>query len=179
MNDPVEKISASSKVALEAALTLATKAQASTEKLIDLNMSTVKAALGESVEKARSVLDTKDPQAFSAATADLVMPLAEKSAAYAQEFQKILADASADFTKMAQANLADVQKGFTTLMESATKNAPAGSESAVAFFNQAMTASQNAFHTAQTTVQQAVDAAQANLAAASKQATSAVRKASR
>jgi phytoene/squalene synthetase len=105
--------------------------------------------------------------------------LAEKSAAYAQEFQKIVAGASAEFTKAAQANMADVQKGFTNLMESATKNAPGGSESAVAFFNQAMSASQNAFKTAQTTAQQAVDAAQANFTAVSKQAADVVKKATK
>ncbi len=179
MNSTVEKITASSKAALEAAQALAFKAQASTEKLVDLNMSTAKASLGESVEKAKAVLAAKDPQALATMTADMVKPLAEKSVAYAQEFQKIVAGAGEDFTKTAQANLADVQKGFATLMESATKNAPAGTESAVAFFNQAMTASQNAFKTAQTSAQQVVDAAQSNFTAVSKQATDAVKKATK
>jgi phasin family protein len=179
MNDTVEKITASSKVALEAAQAFATKAHASAEKLVELNMSTAKAALEDSADKVRAVLDAKDPQAFAAVAADLVKPLTEKSAAYAREFQKIVSDASADFTKTAQANLADVQKGFDTLMESATKSAPAGSESAFAFFNQAMTAGQNAFKTAQTTAQQAVETAQANFTVVSKQATDAVKKATK
>jgi hypothetical protein len=49
----------------------------------------------------------------------------------------------------------------------------------MAFFNQAMTASQNAFKTAQTSAQQAVEAAQANFTAVSKQATDAVKKATK
>lgn len=179
MNNTVEKMTATSKVALEAAQVLATKAQASAEKLVDLNMAASKAAVSESFENAHAVLGAKDPQALAALASGLAKPLAEKSAAYAQEFKKIVEDASADFTKTAQVNLADVQKGFATLMESATKNAPAGTESAVAFFNQAMTAGQNAFKTAQTTAQQAVDAAQANFTAASKQATDAVKKATK
>jgi phasin family protein len=179
MNNTAEKLVATSKVALQAAQVLATKAQASAEKLVELNMTASKAALSESFEYAQSALTAKDPQAFAAMTTDMVKPLAEKSAAYAQEFQKIVSGAGEEFTKAAQANLADVQKGFTTLMESATKNAPAGSESAVAFFNQAMAAGQNAFKTAQTTAQQAVDAAQASFTAASKQASDAVKKATK
>jgi hypothetical protein len=42
--------------------------------------------------------------------------------------------ANAEFTKAAQANMDDVQKGFAALMASATNPAPAGTESAMAFF---------------------------------------------
>src|ERR1035437_1664623 len=147
MNNTAEKLAATSKAALEAAQTLATKAQAGAEKLTDLNMTTAKAALGESFEQVQAVLGAKDPQALAALAADIAKPLAEKSAAYAQEFQNIVAGVSAEFTQTAQANITDMQKGFATLMESPTKTPPAGTESAVAFFTQAMNASQNAFQT--------------------------------
>ena len=179
MNNIAEKLTATSKVALASAQELATKTQTGMEKLVNLNMSTSKAALTDSIEQAQALLDAKNPQALAAVTTGLAKPLTEKSTAYAQEFQKIVSDVSAEFTKAAQANMADVQKGFTTLMESATQNAPAGTESAVAFFNQAMTASQNAFKTAQTTAQQAVETAQSNFAAVTKQATEAVKKAAK
>jgi phasin family protein len=179
MNNTVEKITASSKAALEAAQALATKAQASAEKLVDLNLAASKAAVSDSFENAHAVLSAKDPQALVALASGLAKPLGEKSAAYAQEFQKIVANATAEFAKTAQANVADVQKGFETLMGSVTNNAPAGTESAMAFFNQAMTASQNAFKTAQTSAQQAVETAQANFTTVSKQATDAVKKATK
>jgi phasin family protein len=179
MNQSAEKFAATAKANLEAAQALAAKAQSGVEKLVDLNMATSKAAMSESFEHAQAVLSAKDPQAVAALQASLAKPLAEKTTAYAQEFQKIVAGASAEFTSAAQANMADVQKGFATLMESATKAAPAGSESAMAFFNQAMNASQNAFKTAQASAQQAVDAAQANFTAATKQATDVVKKATK
>ena len=179
MNNPTEKFVATAKVALEAAQTVATKAQASVEKLVDLNLAASKAAVSESFESAQALLSAKDPQALGALAAGLAKPLGEKTAAYAQEFQKVVADASAEFAKTAQANVADVQKGFATLMGSATSNAPAGTESAMAFFNQAMTAGQNAFKTAQSSAQQAVETAQANFTAVSKQATDAVKKATK
>jgi phasin family protein len=179
MKNTTEKLVATSKATLEAAQALATKAQAGVEKLTELNLATGKAALNDSFENAQAVLSAKDPQALATLASGLTKPLAEKSAAYAQEFQNIVAGASAEFTKAAQANMADVQKGFTALIGSATSTAPAGTESALAFFNQAMTASQNAFASAQTTAQQAIDAAQANFTAVSKQATDAVKKATK
>ena len=179
MNKSAEKFAATSKANLEAAQALATKAQAGVEKLVDLNLAASKAAVSESFEHAQAVLGAKDPQALAALQASMAKPLAEKTTAYVQQFQKIVASASAEFTSAAQANMADVQKGFATLMESATKGAPAGSESAMAFFNQAMSASQNAFKTAQASAQQAVDTAQTNFTAATKQTVDAVKKATK
>lgn len=179
MNNPTEKLVASAKVAMEAAQTVATTAQASVEKMVDLNMAATKAAVSESFESAQALLSAKDPQALGALATGMAKPLGEQAAAYVQEFQKIVADANAEFTKTAQSNMADVQKGFAALMGSATSNAPAGTESAMAFFNQAMTTSQNAFKTAQASAQQAVEAAQANFTAVSKQATDAVKKATK
>lgn len=179
MTNPTEKFVTTAKVALEAAQALTTKAQASVEKLVDLNLAASKAAVSESFENAQALLAAKDPQALGTLVAGLAKPLGEKSAAYAQEFQKIVADASTEFAKTAQANVADVQKGFTTLMSSVTSNAPAGTESAMAFFNQAMTAGQNAFQTVQTSAKQAVETAQANFTVVSEQATDAVKKATK
>jgi phasin family protein len=179
MNNTAEKLAATSKATLEATQALATKAQANVEKLVDLNMTTSKTVLGESFAHAKAVLGVKDAQELTALQAGLAKPLAEKSAAYAQDFQKIISAASADFAEAAQANMADVQKGFATLMESATSNAPQGTESAVAFFTKAMSASQDAFKTAQVSVQQAIDTAQSNFTAVSKQASDAVKKATK
>lgn len=179
MNKTVEQFSATAKDNLTTLQNLATKAQADAAKLVELNLATSKEVLAESFETAKAMLDAKDPQALAALQASLAKPLADKAAAYAQQVQTIVAGASADFTKTAQANLAEAQKGFTTLMASTTKNAPAGTESMVAFFNQAMTATQEAFKTAQSAAQQAIDVAQSNFTAVSKQTADAVKKASK
>lgn len=179
MKNTAENFAATSKVNLDAAQEFASQAQAGVEKLVNLNMTASKAALSDSFENVKAAFGAKDPQALAAVASGLVKPLTEKSTAYAQEFQKIVAGASEEFTKAAQANMADVQKGFTTLMESSTKYAPAGTESAVAFFNQAMSTGQNALKTAQASAQQAIEAAQSNFTAVSKQAADAVKKASK
>jgi phasin family protein len=179
MNKATEQLTATAKTNLEAAQALATKAQAYVEKLVDLNLAASKAVLSESLEHAQAVLSAKDPQTLMQLQAGLVKPAGEKVAAYAQHLQKIVTDANAEFTKTAQANLAEVQKGFTSLIEGATKNAPAGTESATAFFNQALSASQAAFKTVQASTQQAIDTAQSNFAAATSQVVDAVKKSSK
>lgn len=179
MNNPAEKLVATAQTSMAGAQELATKAQATAEKLVELNLSTAKTALSDTMEHAQSLMGAKDPQAFAALQAGLAKPAAAKAMAYAQEFQKIVADASAEFNKAAQANMENVQKGFAELMGSANNTAPAGTESAMAFFTNALTASQNAFATAQTTAKQAVEAAQANFSTMTAQAVDAVKKASK
>ena len=71
--------------------------------------------------------------------------------------------------------MADVQKGFANLAESVKSNVPAGSESALALFNNAVNASQASFVSAQNTAKQAVEAAQANYSAFTAQAVDAVK----
>ena len=57
------------------------------------------------------------------------------------------------------------------MIEGASKNAPQGSEAAVAMFKSAMTASQNAIETAQKAMKQVTETAEANMHAAVSTAT--------
>ena len=87
-------------------------------------------------------------------------------------------------TQNIEAQSADAQKKVMGLVDSATKNAPAGSETAVAVMKSAVAAANNAFETVQKAVKQASDMAEANFKTASatamnatKTATAAVKKA--
>jgi hypothetical protein len=73
---------------------------------------------------------------------------------------------SSEFSKVAEAKTAEMQKGVSTLVETASKNAPAGSDTAVAFVKSAVTAANNAFESVQKAVKQATDVAEANITAA-------------
>ena len=179
MNPSAEKLSATAQASVASAQALAAKTQAAAAELVELNMTTSKAVLTASFEYAKAVLGAKDPQEMVSLQAGLAKQAAERAAGYAQEIQKIIAAVNAEFTKAAQANIADVQKGFANLLETATTGAPAGSESAIAFFNNAMNASQNAFAAAQNSARQAVEAAQANFSTVTAQAVDTVKKASR
>ena len=65
------------------------------------------------------------------------------------------------------------------LVDNVSKNAPAGSESAVAMFKSSVAAANNAFESVQKAVKQATDVAEANFAAVSDTAVSAAKSATK
>lgn len=177
MKNTAEQFTATHKANLQALQGFTTQAFAGVEKLVELNMAASKAAMTESFGHVHAVLGAKDAQELLALQAGLLKPMADKSAAYAQHVQTILAGSTAEFTKAMEAKTAEAQKAFGGVLENLTKNAPAGSETAVAAFKSALTAGQNAIETAQAQAKKAVEAAQANFTAAATQAADAVKKA--
>lgn len=179
MNNPAEQIIAANKANLEALEGSAKKAYVGVEKLVELNMAASKAALGESFGYAQAVMSVKTPQEFMTLQTGFFQPLAEKSAAYFQHVQSIATEGSADFVKQLEAGMADAQKAIGASVDQLVKNAPAGSEAAVAAFQSALTQGQKAVETAQATIKKASATAQANFSAASKQTTDLVKKATK
>ena len=179
MKNTAEQFAATNKANLQALEGFTTQAFAGVEKLVELNMAASKAALNESFSHVQAVLGAKDAQELLALQAGLIKPLTEKTAAYAQHVQTIVTGSSAGFTKAVEAKTAEAQKAFGSALENLTKNAPAGSESAVAAFKNAMTASQNALESAQTQAKKAVETAQSNYMAAATLAADAVKKATK
>ena len=179
MNNIAEQFVTTSKTNLQALQGFTTQAFAGMEKLIELNMAASKAALGETFSHAQAAMGAKDPQEFLALQAGMFKPMADKTAAYAQHVQAIVTGSGAEFTKAMEGKTAEAQKAFAGVLENLTKNAPAGSETAVAAFKNAMAAGQNAFESAQTQAKKAIESAQSNFAAAATQATDAVKKATK
>jgi len=179
MNNTAEQFIATNKANLEALEGFAAQVFAGVEKLVELNMAASKATLGESLVHLKAVLAVKDAQELIALQSGLLKPMAEKTAAYAQHVQTIVTDSGAEFTKAVEAKTAEAQKAIGGALENLTKNAPAGSETAVAAFKNALTAGQNAFESAQTQAKKAVETAQSNFAAAATQTVDAVKKASK
>jgi phasin family protein len=166
----VEQIVASNKANLDTLFGLTTKAFAGVEKMVELNVTAAKAALAESTEHAKASLGAKDAQEFMALQAGMIQPLAEKTAAYSRHLYDIATSASAEFTKNVEEQAADAQKKLMGLVDTASKNAPAGSESAVAMMKSAVAAANNAFESVQKSVKQATEMAEKNFAAASETA---------
>ena len=166
----VEQIMASNKANLETLIGLTSKAFEGVEKMVELNVTAAKAAMNESAEHAKATLSVKDAQEFLALQAGLLQPLAEKTAAYSRHLYDIASGASAEFTKNVEAQTAETQKKILGLVDSASKNAPAGSESAVAMMKSAVSAANNAFESVQKSVKQAAEMAEKNFAAASETA---------
>lgn len=172
-----EQLVASQKANLETFYGLTTKAFEGVEKLVELNLAAAKAALSESADHTRALLNVKDAQELLAMQANLFQPLADKAAAYNRHLYDIASGTSAEFSKAFEGKLAESQAQFATLVENASKNAPAGSETAAAVMKSAVAAATNAFESVQKTVKQASDVAEANYNAMTSSATNAVKSA--
>jgi phasin family protein len=166
-----EQILAAHKANVETFFSLTGKAFEGVEKLVELNTQVAKAALSEAAEHSKATLSVKDAQELLALQAGLMQPLSEKLAAYTRHVYDIATATGADVGKITEAQLAEAQKKGTAVLEAAFKNAPAGSESAVAMMKSAVTAANNAYDSVQKAVRQATDVAQANFDAVSKSAT--------
>jgi len=168
-----EQIMASHKANIETLFGLTQKAFEGMEKLVELNVQATKAALAETANNAQAVLGVKDAQELLALQASMVQPLAEKTAAYSRHLYDIAQSAGAELSKTLEGQTAEAQKKFAELVESATQNAPAGSETAVTMMKSAMTAANTAFESVQKAVKQASDMAETNFNAASESAVNA------
>ncbi len=159
----VEQVLASQKANVETLMGLTTKAFEGIEKIVELNLTASKAALAESAEHAKAVLSAKDAQELLALQSAVFQPLAEKTAAYSRHLYDIATSSTTELGKTFEEQAADAQKKFMGLVDSAAKNAPAGSETAVAVMKSAVAAANNALESVQKAVKQATDAAEANI----------------
>ena len=157
-----EQVIAAQKANLETLFGLTQKAFEGVEKLVELNIQASKAALAESANHSQAVMSVKDAQELIALQAGLMQPLAEKTAAYSRHLYDIAAGTGSEFTKAVEAQTSDAQAKFMAVVDNAAKNAPAGSETAVAVMKSAVSAASNAMESVQKAVKQATEMAETN-----------------
>ena len=179
-----EQILDAQKSNIEAFFGLTNKAFEGVEKLVELNVQAAKTALQELADNAKAALAVKDAQGLFQLQASLVQPVAEKAAAYGRHVMTITTEAGDEVRKVAEGEVAKAQRNLTAFIDSATKNAPAGSENAVSLVRSAVAAANNVYETVQKAAKQAADVADANVQAitnsamkATQQATSKVKRA--
>jgi phasin family protein len=168
-----EQFSNATKANFEAQIALLTeltnKTFESVEKIVDLNINVVKASMEESSANAKQLMTAKDPQEFFALSAAQAQPNAEKALAYGRHLATIASSAQAEFAKAAEAQIAENSRKVVALVDEVTKNAPAGSESAIAFIKSAIGNASAGYEQITKTTKQAVDALENNLNTATSQ----------
>jgi phasin family protein len=175
----VEQIVASHKANLETLFGLTSKAFEGVEKIVELNLTASKAALAEASGHAQSVLSAKDVQELMALQSGLFQPLAEKTAAYSRHLYEIASGTGAEFSKTFEGQAAQAQKQFVGMVDSAAKNAPAGSESMVAIMKSSVAAANNALESVQKAVKHATEVAESNFSAVAAHSTTAAKPAAK
>jgi phasin family protein len=160
-----EQLMAAQKANVETLFGLTHKAFEGVEKLVELNMQVAKTALAESADTTKAMLSVKDAQELLALQAGLLQPSAEKAAAYSRHVYDIAAATNAEVSKVAEEQMAETQKKFMALVDSMVKNAPAGTENAVALVKSAVAAANNAYESVHKAAKQAAEVAEANFQA--------------
>ena len=160
-----EQFMAAQKANVETLFGLTHKAFEGVEKLVELNLQVARTTLTEVSETAQAAMSVKDAQELMALQAGLLQPAAEKAAAYSRHLYDIIAGTNAEVSKVAEATLAEGQKKVLALVDNAVKNAPAGTESAVALVKSAVAAANNAYESVHKASKQAAEVAEANFTA--------------
>ncbi len=132
------------------------------QQLVELNIEAAKSAFSDATQTTRAALSIKDPQELVALQSTLLQPAAEKAAAYARGVYEIAASTASEVTRVVEATTSEARAKFLAIIDTAIKNAPAGSESGVAFVKSAVAAADNAIETARKAAKQATEVAQAN-----------------
>lgn len=158
-----EQMIAANKASIDALFGLSHKAFAGVEKMVELNMAAAKAALSDNQDHVHALMSVKDVQELMALQAGYMQPLSEKAVSFSRHMYEIATSTGSEFTKAMEEKAAETQKSVTNLVDSAVKNAPAGSETAVAMVKSAIAASQSAIESVQKAVKQATEAAEANM----------------
>jgi phasin family protein len=174
-----EQVIAAHKANVETLFGLTGKAFEGIEKLVELNLQVAKTAWGEAAETTKAALSVKDAQELLALQAGLLQPAAEKAAAYGRYVYDIAASTNADIGKVAEATASEAQKKFMSLVDTSVKNAPAGTENAVALVKSAVAAANNAYESVHKAAKQAADVAEANFQAMTSTAVKATQAASK
>ena len=175
MNFNAEQFAATQQANMTAAAGLSQSAFSSFERLVELNMAAGKAAVSESFTNMQALMGAKSPQDLMAVQAALVQPAFEKSVSYGRHLSDIANTTGTEFTKVVESKMAESEQAVKSLVENSLKNAPAGSDAAVAVLKSAIEATQNAAETLKKAAKQATESAEASMKAATAQAEASVK----
>ncbi|MEO6354176.1 MAG: TIGR01841 family phasin [Burkholderiaceae bacterium] len=148
----------------------------SVEKVVALNLAAVKASSEESTAAAKQLLAAKDPQEFLALITDQAKLNAEKAQSYGRTLAEIASSTTAELNKATEAQVAETKDKITALVSEFTKNAPAGSEQAVAMLKSVIDNASAGYEQLNKTTKQATATAEAHVAKATEQFSQAVAK---
>jgi phasin family protein len=161
-----EQIQAAGKANVETILSLAATQFAAMEKLATLNANAVKSAFEDSLTNTRALFGAKDVQEFVNLQSTLTTPAIEKAIAYSKSVYEVATETNSEFSKVAEKRVAEWNENFSALLDKAVKNAPAGSDVAVAAVKSMIAAANSAYDNMSKVAKQATEIAEANVAAA-------------
>jgi phasin family protein len=143
--DPVVSLN---KGAVQSWLDYATLTAESAEKLLDFQFQSSRAALADALDAARTLSGAKSPQEWVQSATEVAQPAGDRSMAYARHLQALVSTMQSEYTKFFDSKMTDFNKQLSGAIEQVSKNAPAGSDFAVAAFKSALSAANQAYDVA-------------------------------
>ncbi|WP_367395290.1 TIGR01841 family phasin [Cupriavidus sp. Agwp_2] len=174
---PPEQFAAARAASFDILAGLTSKALDGLQKVAELNLQTMKSTLAEAQDCTRKVFAATDPDERLALQASLMQPAAEKAQAYGRQLFEIAEATRADFAKVAEAQYAENKRLMQALVDGATRDAPAGSEAAMAAWKSALAATTGLFEAMQQTATRSAEVAESNLNTAANAASKAAQQA--
>ena len=160
-----EQIAASNKAGVEALLGLANSQFAAFERWSSLHLNATKTAFEDTMSHAKALLGAKDVQEFININAAAAQPAVEKAIAYSRSVYEVAAQSQTELTKAMEAQAAEINRNLVSFLDKVSKNAPAGSDVAVAAVKQALAAANTAYDSFTKVAKQATEIAEANFTA--------------
>jgi phasin family protein len=161
-----EQIQAANKANVESFLAVANAQFAAFEKLAHLSAGAVRTAFEDSMANTRALLGAKDVQEFVTLQNSFAQPTVEKAIAYAKSLYEVATEANSELSKVAERRVSEWNENFVTLLDKVSKNAPAGSDVAVAAVKSMLAAANSAYDNMTKVAKQATEIAEANVSAA-------------
>jgi phasin family protein len=154
-----ENILATQKSAVAGLFDLSNSLFGSAESLVRLNLQAAKATLQEAADASQTLAGAQNPQAFVELQSQALKAAPEKAASYLRHVQSIVTSSGNEVREYVEAAASDAKAEISSFVEAAAKNAPAGSENAVALVKSAVAAATNAIESAQQVAKKATDKA--------------------
>jgi phasin family protein len=161
-----DQITTYGKAGVESFINLARSNFAVYEKLAALNFTATKGAFEDGLNHTRALLSARDVQEYVNLNTAAAQPAIEKLIAYSRSVYELSAGQQAEFTRLVEGQAAEANRNFAGLLDKFAKNAPAGSDVAIAAVKSAIGAASSAYDSFTTATKQATEIAEANIAAA-------------
>jgi phasin family protein len=176
-----EKLQATQKSNLELLQQMNSKFLKGIEQISHLQIATLRSASEETFASASKLLAVRDPQSFTEVLSSLAHPAqqAERLMDFNRKVYDLLSSTQADIAKLSERQAARNAQQVQELVEEIAKNAPAGSESAVAVLKSAVETAGSVYESAQKTAKQAAEIAENGISAAATAAGQATREATK
>ncbi len=169
VNTP-EQFAQAQKTAIDMFQAITLKSLESFEKIAELNVQALRTTVEEGGEQFKSLLTAKDVKSLSDWSLANAQPAADKVGSYAKHVYDIASECGTEIAKLFEKQFAEGNKQLTASIDALAKSAPAGTEGIVTLVKSAVTAANTAYEQVNKATKQAVEVAEANLAAAAKTA---------